>query len=86
MNTYAFLREFAGSWMLIAMMLFYISACLWVLSPKRRAANADAAQIPFRNETLDTARNEEPDQDERPGKGLDTSRAKSAALPKKESV
>ncbi|MEM6579132.1 MAG: cbb3-type cytochrome c oxidase subunit 3 [Pseudomonadota bacterium] len=52
-NTYTFLREFAGSWMLIAMMLFYITACLWAISPRRREANADAAQIPFRNETLD---------------------------------
>ncbi|MEM6481846.1 MAG: cbb3-type cytochrome c oxidase subunit 3 [Pseudomonadota bacterium] len=51
-NTYTLLREFAGSWMLIAMMMFYVTACLWAVSPRRREANADAAQIPFRNETL----------------------------------
>ncbi|MEM7074933.1 MAG: cbb3-type cytochrome c oxidase subunit 3 [Pseudomonadota bacterium] len=51
METYSFLREFADSWMLLALTLFYVTACLWAISPRRREANADAAQIPFRNET-----------------------------------
>ncbi|WP_147111156.1 cbb3-type cytochrome c oxidase subunit 3 [Tateyamaria sp. syn59] len=49
-TTYAILREFAGSWALIAMMLFYISACLYAVRPSARKANEDAAHIPFRND------------------------------------
>lgn len=78
-NTYTFLRELAGSWTLIAMMMFYITACLWVLSPKRRAANAEAAQIPFRNETLESAGDTDLDDTDNP-------RAHGATDQKKESV
>ncbi|KIC50986.1 CcoQ/FixQ family Cbb3-type cytochrome c oxidase assembly chaperone [Tateyamaria sp. ANG-S1] len=50
-TTYSILREFAGSWALIAMMLFYISACLYAVRPSAKAANEDAAGIPLRNDT-----------------------------------
>ena len=50
MNTYSFLRELADSWVLLAMMVFYIVACLWAFRPSARAANEEAANIPFRND------------------------------------
>jgi len=54
METYSFLRELADSWVLLAMMIFYIGACLWSFRPSGRKANDEAAHIPFRNETLKT--------------------------------
>ena len=32
------------------MTLFYLTACLWVFRPSKRADNAEAASIPFRND------------------------------------
>lgn len=52
METYSFLRQLADSWVLLAMVLFYLGVCVRVFLPSRKAPNADAAQIPFRNETL----------------------------------
>ena len=54
MDTYSFLRELADSWVLLAMFTFYIGACLWAFRPSGRAANEDAANIPFRNDALAT--------------------------------
>ena len=51
-TTYAFLREFAGSWALLAMFLFYVAAILRALSPGRREANREASEIVMRNDTL----------------------------------
>lgn len=53
MDTYSWMREFADSWFLIAMTLFYVGACLRVFLPSRRAPNAEAADIPFRYDTPD---------------------------------
>ena len=52
METYTFLRELADSWVLLAMFLFFIGVCLWVFRPSARAADAEAAGIPFRNDTI----------------------------------
>ena len=51
MEKYTFLRELADSWVLLAMVFFYLGACLRPFLPSRRTANDDAASIPFRNET-----------------------------------
>lgn len=53
MEQYTFLREFADSWVLLAMTGFYLAACLRVCLPSRKTANAEAASIPFRNEDLE---------------------------------
>lgn len=50
MDTYSFLRELADSWVLLAMVIFYITACLWSFRPSARDANEEAAGIPFRND------------------------------------
>ena len=52
METYSFLRELADSWVLLALVLFYLAACLWAFRPGGRAANDEAAGIPLRNDTL----------------------------------
>jgi len=49
-DTYTITRAFADSWFLLAMFLFFIGAVLWALRPGSRAAHADTADIPFRNE------------------------------------
>lgn len=51
MDTYSWMREFADSWMLLAMTLFFLGACLWAFRPNSRKTHQDTADIPFRNET-----------------------------------
>ncbi|NNE79287.1 MAG: cbb3-type cytochrome c oxidase subunit 3 [Silicimonas sp.] len=55
METYTFLRELADSWVLLAMFTFFVGVCLWVFRPSAKAADAEAASIPFRNETRPVA-------------------------------
>ncbi len=50
MDTYSLLREFADSWVLLAMFAFFLGVCIWAFWPSRSAANRDASMIPFRNE------------------------------------
>ena len=50
MDTYSFLRELADSWVLLAMVLFYVTACLYACRPSGRRANDEAAGIPFRHD------------------------------------
>lgn len=51
MDTYSLLREFADSWMLLALMLFFIGVVLWTLRPGSKKVHDDIAQIPLRNDT-----------------------------------
>lgn len=53
METYTFLREFADSWVLLALTLFFIGAILWAFRPGAGPTHAEAANIPFRNDTVD---------------------------------
>lgn len=50
METYSLLRQFADSWMLLALMLFFIGVIVWVFLPSRREIHDDAANMIFRNE------------------------------------
>ncbi|MEL6451981.1 MAG: cbb3-type cytochrome c oxidase subunit 3 [Pseudomonadota bacterium] len=64
MDTYSFLRELADSWVLLAMVIFYITACLWAFRPSARRANEEAAAIPFRHDDMaDTLAQDIPAQD-----------------------
>ena len=51
METYSLLREFADSWMLLALFTFFVGMVLWVLfRPGSKETYRDVANIPFRHE------------------------------------
>jgi cytochrome c oxidase cbb3-type subunit 4 len=52
METYSLLREFADSWVLLAMFAFFVGAGIWAFLPSQAKARKDASMIPFRNETV----------------------------------
>ena len=54
METYSLLREFADSWFLIAMFVFFVGTWVWAFWPSSRGARDDAAQIPFREDLAKT--------------------------------
>jgi cytochrome c oxidase cbb3-type subunit 4 len=49
METYVFLREVAGSWVLLMMFIFFVTTVIWVLTG-RRESYRDTANIIFRHE------------------------------------
>jgi cytochrome c oxidase cbb3-type subunit 4 len=50
METYSFLREFADSWMLLMLFLFFLGVILWVIRPGSNKTHQDAASVPFRHD------------------------------------
>jgi cytochrome c oxidase cbb3-type subunit IV len=50
MEKYSFLREFADSWMLLFLFLFFIGIVIWVFRPGSKKTYKDTANIPFRHE------------------------------------
>ncbi len=50
METYSFLREFADSWMLLFLFVFFLAIVLWVFRPGASKEYNDTANIPFRHE------------------------------------
>jgi len=50
MDTYSLLRQFADSWVLLAMFGFFLGAAIWAFLPSQSAAREDASLIPFRND------------------------------------
>jgi cytochrome c oxidase cbb3-type subunit 4 len=51
METYTTLRQFADSWMLLALVLFFLGVVVWVFRPGSRSVHDDAARSIFRNDT-----------------------------------
>ena len=49
MDKYTILREFADSWGLAAMFLFFVGVILYTFRPGSKAVHADAADIPLRH-------------------------------------
>lgn len=49
-DTYTLLREFADSWMLLALTAFFGGVCFWAYRPGSRAIHDDAALAIFREE------------------------------------
>lgn len=49
MDTYSFLRQFADSWVLLAMLAFFLAAIIWAFRPGSKGAHDDSADIPFRH-------------------------------------
>ena len=50
-STYETLRHFADSWGLLGMVLTFLVLVLWPFRPGADAANADAANLIFADET-----------------------------------
>lgn len=53
MELYTFLREFADSWALVGMALICAVIVAMLFRPGSRRMHADAANIPFRDDTID---------------------------------
>lgn len=51
METYSLLREFADSWMLLALFTVFLGVFVWAWRPGSRKIHDDAANVIFRNET-----------------------------------
>lgn len=51
MERYSALRQFADSWVLLAMTLFFIGVVLWAFRPGARRQQDEVADSIFRNET-----------------------------------
>ena len=51
MENYTLLRQFADSWMLLFLFVFFIGIVIWVFRPGSNKTHKDTANIPFRNET-----------------------------------
>ncbi|MDB5664066.1 cbb3-type cytochrome c oxidase subunit 3 [Cypionkella sp.] len=51
MHTYSRLREFADSWMLLALTIVFICVILWAFRPGSRKTHDAVASAIFRNDT-----------------------------------
>jgi cytochrome c oxidase cbb3-type subunit 4 len=51
METYTLLRQFADSWMLLALVLIFLGVIFWVFRPGSRTVHEDAAQSIFKHDT-----------------------------------
>lgn len=47
MEVYTAMRQFADSWGLLGMFLFFLGAVLWTLRPGSKLGAEEAAQIPL---------------------------------------
>lgn len=59
METYSAMRQFADSWMLLFLVLFFLGVIVWALRPGSAKVHRDSANIPFRHEDEPA----EPDED-----------------------
>lgn len=50
METYSLLRQFADSWMLLALFAFFVGVVIWVFRPGASKTYENPANIPFRHE------------------------------------
>ena len=48
--TYTLLREIADSWVLLALVIFFLGVIVWAFRPGSSAVHRDSAEIPFRHE------------------------------------
>ena len=58
METYSLLRQFADSWMLLVLFVFFVGVILWAFRPGSNKTHRDTASIPFRNEDKPAASKE----------------------------
>ena len=57
-DTYSWMREFADSWALLALFLFFVGAFFWVWRPGSRAMHDTVARSIFREDDRPLAANE----------------------------
>ena len=57
METYAFLRQLADSWVLLAMTIFFLGMIVWLYRPGARALQDEAASIPLRDDPVACKKN-----------------------------
>ncbi len=50
LSTYEAMRQFADSWVLLAMVLFFIGVVIFVFRRGSRSQYEDASRIPFKDE------------------------------------
>lgn len=50
MEFYSLLREFADSWMLLVLFVFFVGVIFWVFRPGSSKEYRDTAGIPFRHD------------------------------------
>lgn len=50
MDTYSLLREFADSWMLLSLFVFFVAVLLWAFRPGSRPTHMVAATAIFRHQ------------------------------------
>lgn len=50
MDVYSFLRELADSWVLLALVLFFLGTIVFAFRPGSRGLHRDAAESIFRHE------------------------------------
>ena len=50
MESYTILREFADSWMLLLLFVFFVGMVIWVFRPGSGDSHKNTAEIPFRHE------------------------------------
>ncbi len=50
METYSLLREFADSWMLLFLFVFFLGIVFWVFRPGSKKTYVETANIPFQHE------------------------------------
>ena len=50
METYTAMRQFADSWGLLAMAIFFVGVILFVFRPGAKQMASDAAQIPLKED------------------------------------
>lgn len=55
MDTYSWLRQFADSWVLLALTLVFVGVIVFAFRPGSRRLHDDAAESIFRNETKPAA-------------------------------
>ena len=57
METYTLLRQFADSWFLIAMVVFFLGTWVFAFWPSLKTDRETAAQIPLRDDPVGCAGN-----------------------------
>lgn len=60
METYTLLREFADSWMLLMLFLFFVGMVVFVMRPGSTKTYRDVAAIPFRHDDKPAAADDAP--------------------------